>query len=254
MNITDALDTLGATDDVLTGQNKKELDEKGYTLLPGVIGDEWLESLRRRLEELWEWEGPLAGHEEGGEPGTRRLAALVDKGPVFDRVYTHPKILAAVYNVIGRHFKLSLLNARDALPGLGHQDLHTDSSGDYDGRFHACNSIWLLDDFTEENGCTRLVPGTHRARPPGDVLKDVMAPHPEEVRLVAQAGTVAVFNSHLWHGGTVNRTRDYKRRSLHCYYTEREGKQQLDQREYIGNETWERISPAARYILDVDGA
>ena len=254
MNITDALDTLGATDDVLTEQNKKELDEKGYTLLPGVIGDEWLESLRSRLEELWEREGSLAGHEEGGEPGTRRLAALVDKGPAFDRVYTHPKLLAAVYGVIGRDFKLSALNARDSLPGQGHQDLHTDSSGDYDGRFYVCNSIWLLDDFTEENGCTRLVPGTHRARLPSNVLKDVMAPHPEEEHLVAPAGTVAVFNSHIWHGGTLNRTRDHKRLAPHCYYTAREGKQPLDQREHLGTETWERISPAARYILDVDVA
>ena len=252
MNITDALDTFGATDDLLTEQNKTELDEKGYTLLLGVIGDEWLESLRSRLEELWEEEGSLAGMEEGGEPGTRRLAALVDKGPEFDLVYTHPKILALMYNVIGRDFKLSILNARDALPGQGHQDLHTDSSDEYDGRFQACNSIWLLDDFTEENGCTRLVPGTHRARLPSEVLKDVMAPHPEEEHLVASAGTVAVFNSHIWHGATINRTKDQKRRALHCYFTARENRQFLDQREYMRNETRERISPAARYILDVD--
>jgi ectoine hydroxylase-related dioxygenase (phytanoyl-CoA dioxygenase family) len=252
MNITQALDTLGVTDSVLTEQSNAELDQKGYTLLPGLIGDEWLESLRRRLEKLWEEEGSLAGMEEGGEPGTRRLAALVDKGQEFDRIYTHPKILALVYKVIGRDFKLSILNARDALPGQGHQELHTDSSDEYDGRFHACNTIWLLDDFTEENGCTRLVPGTHRAKLPGDVLKDVMAPHPEEEHLVAPAGTVAVFNSNIWHGGTINQTKGQKRRALHCYFTARENRQYLDQREYIRNETWERISPAARYILDVE--
>ena len=254
MNIIQAMDSLGAGDETFTEQNKTELDQKGYTILPGLIEETWLVSLRSRVEQLWEEEGCLAGIEEGGEAGTRRLAALVNKGPQFDRIYTHPKILALVYSVIGRDFKLSILNSRDSLPGQGHQELHTDSSDVYDGKFHACNSIWLLDDFTEENGCTRLVPGTHRGKLPNEVLKDVNAPHPDEVHLVAPAGTVAVFNSNIWHGGTVNRTRDQKRRAVHCYFTARENRQFLDQREYMGKETWDRISPAARYILDVEAS
>ena len=54
--------------------------------------------------------------------------------------------------------------------------------------------------------------------------------------------------------GWTIRLKDQKRRAMHCYFTKREGRQFLDQREYIRNETWERISPAARYILDVDVA
>ena len=161
-------------------------------------------------------------------------------------------MLAAIHHVIGRDFKLSALNARDALLGEGHQRLHTDGPSDFDGRFHVCNSIWLIDDFTEENGCTRLVPGTHRGKRPDNVLEDAMAPHPKEEHLVAPAGTVAVFNSHTWHGGTLNRTKDSKRRALHCYFAAREHEQLLNQREYIRNETWTRISRAARYILDID--
>ena len=254
MNITQALAALGATDEVLTERNKTELDEKGFTLLPGVIDDHWLEALRSRFEEICEAEGARAGLEVDQEEGTRRVADLVNKGEAFDGVYTHPMVLAAIYRVIARDFKLSSLNGRDALPGEGHQGLHTDWSRDYDGRFHVCNSIWLLDHFTEENGCTRLVPGTHRGRHPSNVLEDPEAPHPDEEHLVAPAGTVAVFNSHTWHGGTLNRTRDQKRRALHCYFAAREEEQQLDQREYVRDETWARISPAARYILDVDVA
>ena len=132
------------------------------------MDEQWLGALRERFESLCEAEGIAAGIEVHQEEGTRRLADLVNKGPVFDLVYTHPTVLAAVHHVIGREFKMSSLNARDALPGEGHQGLHTDWSKDYDGRFHVCNSIWLLDDFTEENGCTRLVPGTHRGKHPGN--------------------------------------------------------------------------------------
>ena len=252
MNIIEALDALSAREQLLTDENKAELDDKGYMLLPGVIGNEWLETLRGRFEDLCETEGTAAGLETEQESGTRRLADLVNKGPAFDGIYTHPKVQAAVHHVIGGELKLSSLNGRAALPGEGHQKLHTDWSRDYDGRFHVCNSVWLLDDFTEENGCTRLVPGTHRARCPSSVLDDPMALHPEEQLLVAPAGTVGVFNSHTWHGGTLNRTVDQKRRAVHCYFIEREGQQQLNQRDHIRSETWGRISQAARYILDVD--
>ena len=249
-----ALYQLGVGTDLLTKQNRDELDEKGYTVLPGLIDHQWLEVLRARFEELCAQEGSRAGLEVHQEEGTRRLADLVNKGEMFDNVYTNSTVLAAVYHVIRKDFKLGSLNARDALPGEGLQGLHPDWDGDYDGRFHVCNSIWLLDDFTEENGCTRLVPGTHLIPSTNSkaVLSDPMAPHPQEEYLVAPAGSIAVFNSHVWHGGTLNRTRDSKRRALHCYFMEREYEQQLNQRDYINHETWERISRAARYILDVD--
>ena len=103
-----------------------------------------------------------------------------------------------------------------------------------------------------ENGCTRLVPGSHKGPHPRNALEDTTAPHPDQELLVARAGTVAVFNSHIWHGGTPNRSKDLQRRALHCYYTAREHSQQLDQCEYLRYKTWKRISPAARYILDVE--
>lgn len=252
MNSARALDALGVGEDLLTAQEKTDLDDKGYTALAGIIDDEWLAALRARFEELCEKEGDCAGIEVHQERGTRRLADLCNKGPVFDRVYTHPKVLAAVHHVIARPFKLSSLNARDALPGEGLQGLHADWGADYDGQFHVCNSIWLLDDFSAENGCTRLVPGSHKGQHPRHALEDAQASHPNEELLIAPAGTVAVFNSHTWHGGTRNQSEDRPRRAMHCYFTAREHGQQLNQREYLRYETWKRISPAARYILDVD--
>jgi len=251
--ITEALSDLGVTPTTLSPAEKQQLDEQGYLLFPGIMDEVWLENLRAKYEELMAKEGQSAGLEVHQEKGTRRLADLVNKGEIFDRVYTHPRVLAAVFHVLGGEFKLSSLNGRDAIPGEGHQQLHADWGHLDSGEpFHVVNSLWMLDDFTAENGATRVVPGTHRlGKTPQEVLPDPAAPHPEQVLAIAPAGTVLVFNAHLWHGGTKNTTQR-TRRALHAYYTARAFPQQLDQRQHIRLETYRRISPAARYILDVE--
>ena len=96
-----------------------------------------------------------------------------------------------------------------------------------------------------------MVPGSHRyGRPASEALADPAAAHPDEVQLIAPAGTVVVFNSHLWHGGTLNRS-DRPRRALHGYFTRRGNPQQLDQKTYIRPQARARLSPAAQFILDV---
>ena len=75
-------------------------------------------------------------------------------------------------------------------------------------------------------------------------------PHPGEVKILGRAGTVVIFNSHLWHGGTVNAT-GQPRRALHSYFCRRGLKQQLEQRACARPETLARLSPAAQYILGV---
>ena len=67
------------------------------------------------------------------------------------------------------------------------------------GDYYVCNSIWVLTDFTENNGATRVVPRSHNSRQhPRDVLEDAKAPHPDQVLLTAEAGTVVIFNAHTW--------------------------------------------------------
>ncbi|WP_274365637.1 phytanoyl-CoA dioxygenase family protein [Paenibacillus thermotolerans] len=251
-SIEEAMEALGVTERTLSAEEKLSLDEKGYVIFTDVLGGEELEAFRAKYEELMEKEGANAGKEVHQEAGTRRLSDLVNKGECFDRVYTNPKLLAAVYHVLKREFKLSSLNARDAIPGAGLQPLHADwGSRREDEPFHVCNSIWLIDDFTADNGATRVVPGTHKlGGNPREHGIDPLQPHPREELIVAPAGSVGVFNSHLWHGGTVNRT-SKTRRAMHCYFTAREHGQQLNQAEYIRKSTYDRISPAARYILDV---
>ena len=184
--------------------------------------------------------------------GVRRLADLVNKGEVFDGVYLDPLLLAAVWHVLRRPFKLHSLNAHDPLPGHGQQELHADWGGERGtGRYHVVNSMWMLDDMRADNGATRIVPGSHLF--PGRVgeeVSDRLAPHPGEVLLEAPAGAVAVFNGSAWHSCTRNRSQR-PRRLLHCAFIAREHRQQTDQREYLRPETGRRLTPLARYVLDV---
>jgi ectoine hydroxylase-related dioxygenase (phytanoyl-CoA dioxygenase family) len=251
MDMATALADLGVAADSIDGETRSRLDRDGYAPLPGVLSERQLAVIRTRLGELLAAEGDRAGLEVHQEAGTDRLADLVNKDPAFEVCFTSPRLLACVARVLGE-FKLSSLNFRAALPGQGLQALHAEGSPVTDpALFSVCNSIWLLDDFTADNGATRVVPGTHLSgKSPGDVMADTRDTHPGEVLLLAPAGTVVVFNSHLWHGGTLNRS-SRPRRALHAYFTRRSDAQQLDQREYVRPDTLARLGPAARFILDV---
>jgi ectoine hydroxylase-related dioxygenase (phytanoyl-CoA dioxygenase family) len=247
-----ALRELGVTENTLSAEERKLLDEDGYLPLPGILSASQIEAVRDRLAALLAIEKENAGKEVHQETGTARLSNLVDKGEVFRVFFTHPRILAALAHVLEHDLKLSSINSRAALPGQGLQALHADWPKPVEpGHYQVCNSIWLLDDFTPENGATRVVPGSHRTgKLPPQVMADPSAPHPEEKLVLAPAGTVVVFNSHTWHGGTLNRTA-HPRRAVHSYWTRRSQPQQLDQAKYLSPETKARFSEAERYLLGV---
>ena len=62
-----------------------------------------------------------------------------------------------------------------------------------------------------------------------------MAPHPEEVLLIGKAGSIAVMNSHMWHGGTANRT-PTPRLAMHGFYCRRDKPQQQYQKQLLAPE------------------
>jgi ectoine hydroxylase-related dioxygenase (phytanoyl-CoA dioxygenase family) len=252
--IQDVLAFFGVTNTTLTPDEKRSLDEDGFVIFYDFIPPDLLQRMRDVFEELMGREGSDAGKEFRQEVGARRLANLVNKDPVFDVCYTHPKMLAVAYHVIGREFKLHSINGRDALPGEGHQALHADwGPRKQNEPFHVVNTIWLLDDFTPENGATRLVPKTHLlAGSPRDYVADLSGPHPDEIVVIAPAGAVIAYNAHLWHGGTLNRTTGSKRRVLHPAFVAREFPQQQNQRDLLLKKTYDRLLPAAHYLLDVN--
>lgn len=238
----------------MNSDQRLQLDELGYVALPSFMSFELLETLRNRVEELFEEEGENAGSEFRQEPGSRRLANLVAKGAIFERIVCLPEVLSFIAAVLGPAFKLSSLNARSAKPYSDSlQPLHADMGGIADERgFWVCNTVWMLDDFTKENGALRVVPGSHRwRRLPQSELPDPKAVHPQEVLVTGSAGTVFVMNAHAWHGGTANRTAK-QRRAVHGFYCRSDKPQQQYQKALIPVDLQRGFSPELRRILALD--
>jgi Phytanoyl-CoA dioxygenase (PhyH) len=239
---------------MIPADHREVLDRLGYLKLEGFIAPELRVRLVERLQALLVAEGDRAGSEFKQEPGARRLANLVDKGPLFADCIAVPELLAYVGHVIGDRFKLSSLNARSAEPRNGvDQPLHADGGSLPDERgFWVCNTAWMLDDFTPENGAIRVVPGSHRAgRLPEAALADPKAPHPDQELLCGRAGDLLVFNAHVWHGGLANRT-DRPRLAMHAYYCRWDKPQQQYQKPSLRPEVQARLTPAQRLVCALD--
>lgn len=234
--------------------HRRQLNELGYVVLPDFMRGEQAAALKRRIEELFTQEGDRAGSEFKPEAGSRRLANLADKDAIFRQAMCDERLLEYIACVLGAEFKLSSLNARSADPQNGiTQPLHADMSAVADERgYWVCNSVWMLDDFTTENGAIRVVPGTQRLRQlPQDALDDPTAPHPDEQLLTGRAGTVVIMNAHLWHGALPNRT-DRPRTAMHVFFARRDKPQQQYQKKLLRPETQALLSERERELLALD--
>ena len=236
---------------MLTDAQRRHLEEQGYLVFPGLMDAPLLEALRQRIDELFREEGECAGSEFKQEPGARRLANLVNKGRIFEDIILTPQVLDAMEAVLGHKFKLSSLNVRSADPySPCGQPWHCDSGAIADSLgYWVCNSVWMLDDFTPDNGATRMIPGSHKWKrlPPAGSYD----PQPGQELVTGKAGTVVVMNAHMWHGGTANRT-GAPRRAMHVYYTRWDKPQQQHQNRWLSEEVKGRLSPEARHILALD--
>jgi ectoine hydroxylase-related dioxygenase (phytanoyl-CoA dioxygenase family) len=236
---------------LVSGQ--RQLDRDGFLVLDGLMSRESLRAVGLRVEELFQQEGDSAGSEFKHEPGCRRLANLVSKGEVFEKIIAHPAVLPHVGHVLG-DFKLSSLNVRSVNSNCQiRQPLHADMAAlpDEQGPW-VCNVLWMLTDITEENGALRVIPGTHRSgQLPQQVLGDPLARHPEEILLTGAAGTVIVINAHLWHGGTENQT-PTPRTAMHAFYCRRDKPQQQYQKRLLAPEVQDSLTPELRHLLALD--
>jgi hypothetical protein len=227
----------------------QQLREDGFAIFPGLISEDEVACYTQRVEELFALEGERSGSEFKQEPGTRRLANCVDKGRIFEKAIENPVVLKSVEAVLGPDFKLSSFNVRSANPQSNcGQPLHADSGALADEKgYWVCNSVWMLDDFTESNGALRVVPGSHRwgrLPAPGEQADG-------ELLVTGKAGTVVVMNAHMWHGGTDNRT-NHPRRAMHVYFTRGDKPQQQYQKRLVRAEVQARLSPLGRKLLALD--
>ncbi|MEO1999011.1 MAG: phytanoyl-CoA dioxygenase family protein [Planctomycetaceae bacterium] len=238
----------------LNANQLRELDRSGWLLVPQFIPPATQARLRTLIQGLFAEEGDRAGHEFKQEAGCRRLANLVDKAPLFGELLLDSRLHACVAAVLGREFKLSSNNARCVLPhsNIG-QPLHADMGAvaDADG-FWVCNIVWMLDDFTPDNGALRIVPGSHHwGQLPQDVLADPMAAHPDQHMVTGSAGDLIVLNAHAWHAGLPNRSAS-ERLALHSFFARRDKPQQQYQKGLIRRDVQLQLPPALRHLLALD--
>ena len=244
---------------LLSASERRSLDEDGYVDLGPLLTPAQLDAMRKRLGDAVAREGTTAGHEVSQTRGIARVSGTVIKAMnhdgVLDPFSFHPKLLAAVRHVLGTRFRYSSTNFHCPLPGYGHQAIHADWGwGVRDPE--VVNAIWLLDDFTAENGPTRVVPGSHRwgEHPAGSTVdgapRDLVAPVPGEVHLTGVAGSCIAYNAHLWHSGTQNFSTDL-RRAQHAFFTRTVRPTQTDVPTLLDRGVFERLGPIARTVLDV---
>ncbi len=183
------------------------LERDGYTILEAAIEPELVDAIRTRLrafekESLDEQSGAL-----GGDLQRLRTGGLLHLDPAFWDVPTHPEVLPVVEGVLGASFLLTTLSSVDLMPGKNMQPIHPDDALIPLERPHqpiVCTCMWAITDFTEENGATRVLPGSHRA----DAMPDFNKDYEGLVAGEMPAGSVLVYNGSLWHRPADNTTEE----------------------------------------------
>lgn len=194
----------GARADGVLERHLKEIEEQGFTLLENVIPEDLLAALNEALLRL---ERELATQPGGNlfeGQHTIRIYNLLARDPVFQQVPVFADLLPIVEGVLDRGALVSSLSSISIDPGEVAQPIHVDDALIKLPRPHAplvCNSMWALTDFTEANGATRIVPGSHRLAGKPDY-----GSHPESQAAEMPRGSILVWNGSLWHGGGANRS------------------------------------------------
>lgn len=176
------------------------LDRDGYAIVEGVLHADEVQARKAELHRLLNVTRRGRNDFEGFE--TQRIYALFAKTRAFDDAATHPLVIGVLDRVLGS-YQLSAPQAIQIGPGETAQNLHRDDGVYPIARPHqelVVNTMWAVDDFTEANGATHVVPGSHRW-----VERVPSAGEPER-RAEMPAGSVMFFVGSVFHGGGANTT------------------------------------------------
>ncbi|MDE2486170.1 MAG: phytanoyl-CoA dioxygenase family protein [Alphaproteobacteria bacterium] len=209
-------------------QARRDLDERGYCIVPNVLSRAEIAALKDRLVEQAAGERArgVAFHDGGPSRPNQRVWMLLNKGRVFRDLMLHPIVEALMGHLLGPDFLVSSFTANIAHPGGEPMVLHTDQGyvGFWTPRPVVANIAWMLDDFSEANGGTRLVAGSHldqRATPRSSAYapeEPANMPRLEDtIAAEGPAGSILCFDGRIWHGTGANRT-DRPRHALLSYH------------------------------------
>jgi ectoine hydroxylase-related dioxygenase (phytanoyl-CoA dioxygenase family) len=203
-------------------QAKRDLDEFGLCVLEKVLEGARLGRAHAAIYRAAadDRERGLVLHNFGLDPddSNQRVWNLLNRDPIFADLAEHPVALALVRHVIGWPALLSNISGNIAGPGTPLGGLHADQifvPEPWPAQPQGINVAWCIDDFTETNGGTWVLPGSHRwHRSPTASDVDV-----EMVPVVASAGSVIAFESRIWHRTGPNRSDNTYRAAVFPFYT-----------------------------------
>lgn len=181
----------------------QRIERDGYTIVENAFEPELAVALLHDLERLeQEYDVEPANNSFEGT-NTVRIYNLLVHGSLYEQIPVHPNVLPIVDGVLDKGCLVSSLSSIAIDPGETAQPIHADDQLIPLPKPHVptvCNTMWALTDFTDANGATRLVPGSHRQDKP------VFGGAYETVPAEMSAGDVLVWHGSLWHAGGANRT------------------------------------------------
>lgn len=217
----------------------------GYTIVPDAIDPALLDSLDEALTRLERELHVVPAQNDFEGLHTVRIYNLLVHGSPFEEVPVHPSVLPIVDGVLDRGCLISSLSSIAIDAGESAQPIHADDQLIPIAKPHTptvCNSMWALTDFTEANGATRVVPGSHLS----DHSPDYGAPY-DSIPAEMARGSVLIWHGSLWHGGGANRT-DTRRTGVAMNYCAGWIRQQENQQLGIPHDIATRFSPRLREL------
>lgn len=209
----------------------REIGEVGYTIIENAIDADAAAALLADLARL-EHELAIqpAGNAFEGER-TWRVYNLLAHGALWEAIPVHPGVLPIVEGVLDPGCLVSSLSSIAIGPGESPQPIHADDQLLPIAKPHVatvCNTMWALTDFSEANGATRLVPGSHKADHSPEFGKPC-----DSIPAEMKRGSVLIWHGSLWHGGGANTT-DERRVGIAMNYCAGWVRQQENQQLGIG--------------------
>ncbi|HEX2381144.1 MAG TPA: phytanoyl-CoA dioxygenase family protein [Acidimicrobiales bacterium] len=229
-----------------TAAHVAAIADQGFTVIKDAIEPDAVDALRDDLLRL--------EHDLGIEPArnsfegerTWRIYNLLVHGDLYERIPVHPNVLPVVEGVLDRGCLVSSLSSIAIGPGESAQPIHADDQLIPLPKPHpptVCNTMWALTDFTDENGATRVVPGSHLLDHSPNYGQDYPSVPAEMAK-----GSVLVWHGSLWHGGGANRTGE-RRVGIAMNYCAGYIRQQENQQLGIPTEIARRFSPRLRELV-----
>lgn len=235
---------MGTHDDALTTHIER-LDRDGYTIVEDAFDVETAEALHRDVLRLEDELGirPAMNGFEGH--ATTRVYNLLARGELYRQIPVHPVVLPLMRHLLGTGCLVSSLSSITIRPGEIAQPIHADDQIMPLPKPHpatTANSMWAITDFTEANGATRIVPGTHVAPSSPEYGRRYDSACAEMRR-----GSILVWHGSFWHGGGANTT-DEPRMGIAMNYCAGWVRQQENQQLGIPLDVVSGFSPALREL------